>query len=66
MNGFGRMWTIQELLLLKSAIFAIGNVKCPSLAFCIYYHLGKELVKQADLEHYRMRNALFNPLAVLN
>ncbi|KAE9374185.1 hypothetical protein N431DRAFT_481462 [Stipitochalara longipes BDJ] len=57
---FGRMWTIQEFLLSKSAIFLMGNVKCPSLALYTYYRLGKELVKRADLEHYRMRNALSN------
>jgi len=54
------MWTIQEFLLSKSAIFLMGNVKCPSLALYTYYSLGKDLVKRADLEHYRMRNALFN------
>ncbi len=60
---FGRMWTIQEFLLPKSAIFLMGNVKCPSLALYTYYCLGKELYKRAALEHYRMRNALstFSP-----
>ncbi|KPM46322.1 hypothetical protein AK830_g23 [Neonectria ditissima] len=55
---FSRIWTIQEFLLAKSAIFLMGDLECPTLALYTYYSLGKGLVKRADLEHYRMRNTL--------
>ncbi|KAH7124817.1 heterokaryon incompatibility protein-domain-containing protein [Dactylonectria estremocensis] len=53
-----RIWTIQEFLLAKSAIFLMGDLECPALALYTYYRLGKDLVKRADLEHYCMRNEL--------
>jgi hypothetical protein len=52
------MWTIQEFLLSKSAVFMMGNVTCPSPALFTYYCLGKTLVLRPDLEHFRMRNSL--------
>lgn len=55
---FSRVWTIQEFLLAKSAIFLMGDVECPTLDLYTYYRLGKDLVKRADLEHYRTRNLL--------
>lgn len=55
---FSRVWTIQEFLLAKSATFLMGDVECPTLDLYTYYRLGKDLVKRADLEHYRTRNIL--------
>ncbi|KAH7161701.1 heterokaryon incompatibility protein-domain-containing protein, partial [Dactylonectria macrodidyma] len=63
---FSRMWTIQEFLLSKSAVFLMGKTKCPALALYTYYRFGKDLVKRTDLEHYRMRNSLLalSPISV--
>ncbi|KFA52453.1 hypothetical protein S40293_08841 [Stachybotrys chartarum IBT 40293] len=55
---FSRIWTIQEFLLAKSAVFMLGEQECPALPLYIYYHLGQNLVKRVDLEHFRARNAL--------
>ncbi|KAH7129923.1 heterokaryon incompatibility protein-domain-containing protein [Dactylonectria estremocensis] len=63
---FFRMWTIQEFLLSKSAVFMMGNTKCPALSLYTYYRFGKDLVRRTDLEHYRMRNSLLalSPISV--
>jgi len=62
-DWFGRMWTIQEFLLSKSAVFRMGDAKCASDDLLTYYCMGKNLVNRSDLEHFRMRNVLstFNP-----
>lgn len=57
---FTRMWTIQEFLLSKSSVFRLGDVKCSSDDLLTYYHMGKNLVKRTDLEHFRMRNILLD------
>ncbi|SPO04164.1 uncharacterized protein DNG_06847 [Cephalotrichum gorgonifer] len=60
---FRRMWTIQEFLLSKSAIFMMGDLQCPSLSLFSYFCFGRGIVERADLAHYRMRNTLadFSP-----
>ncbi|KAM7207745.1 Heterokaryon incompatibility protein (HET) domain containing protein [Rhypophila decipiens] len=60
---FKRMWTIQEFLLSRSSLFRIGDVECSSADLYKYYAHGGNIIGRADLEHYRMRNALvsFSP-----
>ncbi|KAM0420987.1 hypothetical protein ACHAPT_011230 [Fusarium lateritium] len=55
---FRRIWTIQEFLLSKSAVFMMGNLQCPSLSLFTYFCFGRRLVGRADVAHFRMRNTL--------
>ncbi|RSL54073.1 hypothetical protein CEP54_010071 [Fusarium duplospermum] len=55
---FLRIWTIQEFLLSKSAVFMMGNLQCPSVCLYTYFCFGKSLINRADMAHFRMRNSL--------
>ncbi|RMJ17999.1 hypothetical protein CDV36_002314 [Fusarium kuroshium] len=55
---FLRIWTIQEFLLSKSAVFMMGNLQCPTICLYTYFCFGKSLINRADMAHFRMRNSL--------
>ncbi|KAJ3456762.1 hypothetical protein MRS44_016785 [Fusarium solani] len=57
---FLRIWTIQEFLLSRSAVFMMGHLQCPSLSLFTYFCFGKRLTGRADMAHFRMRNTLIN------
>jgi hypothetical protein len=55
------MWTIQEFLLSKSAIFLMGNTACSPDALYTYYCFGGGLVGRHDLTNFFMRSRLSAP-----
>ncbi|KAK5661144.1 hypothetical protein OQA88_11035 [Cercophora sp. LCS_1] len=57
---FSRIWTVQEFLVSKTAVFRMGGVECPAISLSSYYHMGGSIVSRTDLEHYTLRNSLLD------